>query len=284
MSENTHTEFGEKLANAINAKNNDINQMVWKTKEGEEIRLMDMDAAYLQTVYNHCISMLFNTDKGTPGKYQIKKNIKTFINHCNAELLKRFLLYESNIPFLKTPLDLVRAINEFKKAKSLRETDTVDNMFEHLPVEYESVTFEDLIAACLDRLEIINRNMISENFILSQGVWLTDSEKEELNEKDSSKSWLDIVKEKLMIPNARLRTNSKGFSYNELRLLIHLPISPKITSLPTETLKLFRDKVFLLLDINTDFFIKKWETIKSNIEKVADYKHFMLKVKHFNEN
>lgn len=276
MSERVQTEFGEKLANAITAKQNDINQMVWKTKEGEEVRLMDMDYQHLQSVYNHCISMLYNTDKVTPGKYQVKKNIKVFINHCNAELFKRFLLYESNIPFIKSQLDLVRAINEFKKVKQLKETDTVDNMFDHLPIEFESVTFGDLIAACLDRLEIINKNMISENFILSQGVWLTNSEKEELDEKDESKSWLDLIKEKLMIPNARLRTNTKGFSFNELRLLLHISENPKITSLPTETLKLFRDKVFLLLDINTDHFIKRWETIKSNIEKVADYKHITL--------
>ena len=56
---------------------------------------------------------------------------------------------------------------------------------------------------------------------------------------------------------------------------------PAISSLPTDTLRLLRDKVFILLDADTDYHIAKWEEIKSNIEKVAEYKKITLVKKNY---
>ena len=282
--EKTITEFGNTLLNAIVNKSDDINQYVWKGKDNKEIRLLDMSDNELQKVYNHATDMLYNNNKYTPGKFQVKKNIRVLIAHCNAELLKRYILHECNIDILKSPIEIVQFIRESKKANNLTDTDSVTTLFSHLPKEFETVTLDLLLSACLDQLDIINRKMISDNFILSQGIWLTDEEKADLTEYDENgqmRPWMEVIKERLILPNIKLRVDPKGFSYSEFRSLIHLSPLPKISSLPTDTLRLLRDKVFILLDADTDYHIAKWEEIKSNIEKVAEYKKITLVKKNY---
>ena len=277
--EKTITEFGNTLLNAIVNKSDDINQYVWKGKDNKEIRLLDMSDNELQKVYNHATDMLYNNNKYTPGKFQVKKNIRVLIAHCNAELLKRYILHECNIDILKSPIEIVQFIRESKKANNLTDTDSVTTLFSHLPKEFETVTLDLLLSACLDQLDIINRKMISDNFILSQGIWLTDEEKADLTEYDENgqmRPWMEVIKERLILPNIKLRVDPRGFSYAEFRALIHLSPLPKISTLPTDTLRLLRDKVFILLDADTDYHINKWEIIKSNIEKVAEYKKITL--------
>ena len=278
------TEFGDALKNAIANKTNDLNQYVWKGKDGKEIRLLDMSPDELQKVYNHTTDMLYNTNKYTPGKLQVKKNIRTLISHCNAELLKRYIIHECSVDILKSPIEIIQFIRDSKKANNLTDTDSVTTLFNHLPKEFESITLDLLLSSCLDQLDIINRKMISDNFILSQGIWLTDSEKFDLTEYDSNgqiRPWMEVIKERLILPNIKLRVDPKGFSYSEFRSLIHLSPLPKISSLPTDTLRLLRDKVFILLDADTDYHIAKWEEIKSNIEKVAEYKKITLVKKNY---
>lgn len=282
--EKTITEFGNTLLNAIVNKSDDINQYVWKGKDNKEVRLLDMSDNELQKVYNHATDMLYNNNKYTPGKFQVKKNIRVLIAHCNAELLKRYILHECNIDILKSPIEIVQFIRESKKANNLTDTDSVTTLFSHLPKEFETVTLDLLLSACLDQLDIINRKMISDNFILSQGIWLTDEEKADLTEYDENgqmRPWMEVIKERLILPNIKLRVDPRGFSYAEFRALIHLSPLPKISTLPTDTLRLLRDKVFILLDADTDYHINKWETIKSNIEKVAEYKKITLVKKNY---
>jgi hypothetical protein len=51
--------------------------------------------------------------------------------------------------------------------------------------------------------------------------------------------------------------------------------------LPSSTLKLMKDKVLVLLDADTDYHIEKWKTLKSNIEKVCEYKGITLRNKEY---
>ena len=69
------------------------------------------------------------------------------------------------------------------------------------------------------------------------------------------------------------------FSYNEFRSLVKLDQYPKISSLPTATLTLLRDKILLLLDYDVEYHIAKWENLISNIKKVAEKKDVILVVK-----
>lgn len=269
------TEIGDALTKAIDKRNNDINLFVWKYQNGKEVRLMDMNAAELQDCLNHVTDMLYNKHPYRPGKLVIRENIQKAYNNCNAELLLRYILYDCNIDRLKTNKDLT----DFILNNRIDYNDTVGSLFDGLPVIFEKVTVNNLLNACFDKLDVLNTKMISSSFILSQGIWLTNEEKKDLTEYDSDgnmRKWLDVVKERLFLPNIRLRIDQKGLSYAEFRALIQLGDSPKFSALPTTTLKLLRDKIFLLLDNDLNYHIDKWNTIKDQILKVAEYKNINL--------
>ena len=131
---------------------------------------MDMTKEELQRAYNHASDMLYNTNKYTPGRMVCKENIKRLISECNAELLRRFLIHECNIDFLKTNFQLIELIRNRKSEANLSENDSVTTLFSSLPPEFNTVTLNQLMDACFDKLDVINRKMISDEFILAQGI------------------------------------------------------------------------------------------------------------------
>lgn len=93
---------------------------------------------------------------------------------------------------------------------------------------------------------------------------------------------MDVIKERLILNNdIRLRIDPNGLSYTEFRALVRLESSPKISSLTTVTLKLLRDKILLLLDNDLNYHIEKWNNLKDQIEKVAEYKSIKLVCKEY---
>lgn len=241
---------------------------------------MDMDQSELQNCLNHVLDMLYNRHPYRPGKLVIRENIQKAYDNCNAELLLRYILYDCNIDVLKTNKDVV----DFIQHNPHEHSDYVTSLFTGLPVIFEKVTINKLLNACFDKLDVLNTKIISSNFILSQGIWFTANEKKELTEYDEEgnmRKWLDVVKERLFLPNIKLRIDQKGLSYAEFRALIQLGDSPKFSALPTATLKLLRDKILLLLDNNLNYHIDKWNNIKSQVEKVAKYKNFNLTYKNY---
>lgn len=272
------TEFGDTLAKAIDDKKNDINSFVWKSQNGNDVRMMDMDDAALKKAYTHAYSMLYSDNKWTPGKLIIRKNIHKAWDDCNAELFMRFMLHESNVGFT-TNKDLLDYILAAKKQYEATDSDEISAIITGVPTVFERITIGDLLNACFDKLGTFNKKLLSDKFILSQGIWLTDDEKKELTEYESDgtmRKWLDVVKERLFLPNIRLRIDQKGLSYAEFRALIQMDKLPKISSLSTATLKLLRDKILLLLDGDLNYHIDKWTEILEQIKKVAEYKGIIL--------
>ena len=272
------TEFGDTLAKAIDDKKNDINSFVWKSQNGNDVRMMDMDDSALKKAYTHAYSMLYSDNKWTPGKLIIRKNIHKAWDDCNAELFMRFMLHESNVGFT-TNKDLLDYILAAKKQYEAKDSDEISAIITGVPTVFERITIGDLLNACFDKLGTFNKKLLSDKFILSQGIWLTDDEKKELTEYEpdgTMRKWLDVVKERLFLPNIRLRIDQKGLSYAEFRALIQMDKLPKISSLSTATLKLLRDKILLLLDGDLNYHIDKWTEILEQIKKVADYKGVTL--------
>lgn len=280
------TDFGDTLNRAIETSKErartDVNNLVWKYKNGTSKRLMDMDNDELQKCYDHCNSMLYSKAKVTPGKYTIKQIINRTYENVNAELFMRYILHELNLEMFKTNKDLFDFIIAQKSSLNLKDSDYVTTIFTNVPTIFEKVTIDRLLSACFDKLDALNRKIISDKFIVSQGIWLTNEEKKELQEfvDGKQRDFVDVIKERLVLNNSlKLRIDRKGLSYNEFRSLVKLDQYPKISSLPTATLTLLRDKILLLLDYDVEYHIAKWENLISNIKKVAEKKDIILVVK-----
>lgn len=221
---------------------------------------MDMDQDELQKCYDHCNSMLYSKAKITPGKYTIKQIINRTYENVNAELFMRYILHELNLEMFKTNKDLFDFIIAQKSSLNLKDSDYVTTIFTNVPTIFEKVTIDRLLSACFDKLDALNRKIISDKFIVSQGIWLTNEEKKELQEfvDGKQRDFMDVIKERLVLNNSlKLRIDRKGLSYNEFRSLVKLDQYPKISSLPTATLTLLRDKILLLLDYDVEYHIAK---------------------------
>ena len=279
------SDLGDKLSKAMEKRNSDINSWVWIDREDKEVRLIDMPFEDLQHAYTHTLDMLYRTTNFKFGKYEVRKNIRKIYDACNAELLHRFIQHELNTDIFRTNKDILDYINRFKETNHVTNEDSITAMFTGLPKEYENLTIGDLVKACLDCLEPINRRIISDEFIVSLGVWLTDEDKKDLTEFDprgKMRPWLQVMKERLFIDNGFFRVTPSGLSYNELRGLINLESRAKVSTVPSATLRLLRDKVLLLLDNDLEYHIKRWKDLENKIELVAQYKGWELENKYNN--
>lgn len=274
------TEFGEKVQNALES----MEALTWRSKDGNTVRLVDASPEELQRWYKHCHEMLYNTNPWSPGKFEVRKNIQNIWNACNTELFVRVILHEYDTP-IKTKKDILEFINGMRSQFDHNIIgDSISVLFNGLEPEFEKITVNKLMDACFDKLDVLNTKLITEKFILAQGIWLTDEEKKDLTEYDSEgkvRNRMEVIKERLagwINPNARLRISQTGLTYNEFRSLVQLGQMPKISSLSTATLKTLRDKVLLLLDNDLDYHISKWQLLIKHIEKVANAKDIELPV------
>lgn len=270
------TEFGEKLQNAIDS----IESLTWKDKNGNDIKLMTAPEEDIQKWYKHCYEMLYNVSPWYPGKYVVRENIHKTWDSCNTELFVRYLLHECNTD-IKTKKDILDYIN---KQRAVHEEDILNEsisiLFNGLDPIFERVTVNRLMDACFDKLDVLNKKMITDKFILAQGIWLTDEEKIELTEVDKNgrvRNRMEIIKERLCLnPDIKLRISPTGLSFAEFRSLVQLSSLPKISSLSTIALKTLRDKILLLLDNDLNYHINKWNMLMSNIQRVAEARNIKI--------
>lgn len=273
-----NTEFGEKLRTAMDS----IESLAWKTKEGNIVKLINESEDNIRKYYTHCHNMLYNTNQYSPGKYEIRKNIAKTWADCNTELFVRYLLHECNTQ-IKTRKDLLDFINQTRENTEDNIMDkSITTLFDGLDPIFEKITIKRLMDACFDKLDVFNNKMVSDKFILSQGIWLTDEEKVELTETlpdGKTRNRMEVIKERLCFKHpeqVRLRISPTGLTFSEFRSLFQLPLLPKISSLSTIALKTLRDKVLLLLDNDLNYHIEKWTTLMNNIKRVAEARNISL--------
>ena len=199
------TMLKEKLTEAINAKNNDVNTFVWKLarkSDGsqEEIRLVDATPEQLNTFYKHCNSMLYSTDKLNPGRYVLLDIIKDQREKCNVELYLRKLKDGSltggnGYPRHLYCQDVLSCINQNKSVfpqSKLNEL-SIGLITGGLPREFERISIASVIDGCLDQLGILDSRHITFSFILNMGVFLTPEEMKEFTEKDKDGNTLKSI-------------------------------------------------------------------------------------------
>lgn len=221
------TEFGEKLRSVLES----IDSLTWRDKSGNDVKLVDASVEDLRKWYKHCYEMLYNVSPWNPGKFIVRENIHRTWDSCNTELFVRYILHECETD-IKTKKDILDYINK-QRAASERDilNDSIASIFNGVPPIFEKVTVNRLMDACFDKLDVLNKKMITDKFILAQGIWLTDEEKIELTEvgKDGkARNRMEVIKERLCLnPDIKLRVSPTGLSFTEFRSLVQLSSLPK---------------------------------------------------------
>ena len=282
----------EKLTEAINAKNNDVKTFVWKLarkSDGtqEEIRLMDATPEQLNKFYKHCNSMLNSTDKLNPGRKVLLGIINEQREKCNVELFLRKLETGAicadgkGYPRYLYLQDLRAFIDSHKDQFPTNELKNISiaACTNGLPREFERISIDSVLSACLDTLGYFDNKHITFSFILNLGIYLTPAEMKEFTEKDkdgNTRSKLEIVKERLNInPTVRLTVKPSGLNFTELRAMIGLR-PKKYSELTTDQLSTLRNKVLFRLENEVMFHIEQWEERIRQIELVAQSRGITL--------
>lgn len=282
----------DKLTEAINAKNNDVNTFVWKLAKKsdgtqEEIRLVDATPEQLNKFYKHCMSMLYSTDKSNPGRKVLLEIIKDQREKCNVELFLRKLESGSicadgkSYPRYLYLQDLRSFINAHKDQFPSNELKNISiaACTNGLPREFERISIDNVLSACLDTLGYFDNKHITFSFILNLGVYLTPNEMKEFTEKDkdgNTRSKLEVIKERLNInSNVRLIVKPSGLNFTELRAMVGLR-SKKYSELTTDQLSTLRNKVLFRLENEIMFHISQWETRIEQLKKVAEIRGITL--------
>ena len=286
------TVMKEKLMEAIEAKNNDTKSFVWKLarkSDGtqEEIRLVDATPEQLNAFYKHCKSMLYSEDKLNPGRYVLLNIIEDQRRKCNVELFLRKLesgaLCADGKPYPRyLYLQDIRSYMNANKANFPTEelnNISIASVTKGLPREFERISIEEVISACLDRLGTFDNKHITFSFILNMGVYLTPAEMKEFDEKDkdgNTRSKLEVIKERLNIkPTVRLTVKPTGLNFSELRAMVNLK-PKKYSDLTTDQLTVLRNKVLFRLEDEVQFHIEQWQERMRQIELVANERGITL--------
>lgn len=279
------TQIGDKLTAAIEAKNNDIKEFVWKLarkSDGtqDEIRLVDATPEQLKAFYKHCQSMLYSTDKLNPGRYVLLDIIGEQRRKCNVELFLRKLesgsICADGKPYPRHLYiqDLRNYMNANKKdfPSSELKNISIAACTGGLPREFERISIDEVMDGCLDNMGYFDNKHITFSFILNLGVYLTPDEMKDFDEKDkdgNTRSKLEVIKERLNIkPTVRLTVKPAGLNFSELRAMVNLR-PKKYSELTTDQLTVLRNKVLFKLENEVQFHIEQWEERIRQLELVA---------------
>lgn len=280
--------LGDKLREALDKKNKDIKSFVWKGRKEEvngmlmqkEQKLIDASESELKGYYEHCDSMLYNTDRDNPGRYPLLEIIKDQRAKCNIELFLRWLNVELDIARYKF-MESMRGFLDKNRA-SIPDIGKcpIKVAVQGCPQEFEEIPIDSVLDGCLDKLGKFNKQHITLTFILKQGLWFTEADKKELTERDSKGAVKDrkqVVKERLGLdkPNISLYVTPKGLSWLQLRAMVGLK-SKKYSELTTEQLETLRNRILFSLEDEVRYHINQWETRKEQIKQVCEYKGYTL--------
>ena len=277
------TVLGDKLAEKLAEKANDINNYVWKGPKvngvQEEIKLVDADFYQLQKFYNHCNEMLYNKDSKYPGRITLLGIVQDQIQRCRAELLIRWLRSEKQYTTTNCLEDLRTIIsnNKSELTQEVIKTYAIGNIMNGLPIEFERVPVSLVLDACLDSLGVLDNSHLTLNFIVKMGLWFTPQEmQKDLYRKDletgKAMNRLEVVTKELRLnPSISLRIDNTGLSYAEFRSMCRLK-RDKYANLTSDQLRLLSNKVLYRFQDQCEMQANQWQDKIEEILKVAESK------------
>ncbi len=291
--------LGEKLTQALEEKVNNVDNFIWKFPKKEvngeivqdEIKMMDATPEQLQNFYNHCMSMLYNTEsKRNPGRFPLKELINEQRHKCNVELYIRYvegkymnITGRKAYPRFLYLQDLRTFLSNNKIDSTEYKNIKIEQTTSNVPEEFRDITVADVVDGCLDILGYFDKSHISLNFIADLGLWPTKQEKkdlEEINPKTGKiRDWIDIIKERHGLRGElQLKVSPIGLTYSELRAMFNLK-SKKYSELTTDQLVLLRNKVLFRFEQKVDMHIRQWQERIRQLQLVAKERGIQLETK-----
>lgn len=279
----------ERLLEAQERKENDIKNFTWlypKDRDNgniqNEVKLVSCTEEQLKGFYSHCNKMLYNDSKENPGRVNVLKIIQDQITKIGVELMLRdFESKNKNFDRFSFALSIDEFLEKNKDVDS--KVATIKN-FIKVPRKYEDLTLYSVYEGCIGKLGLFENPHITRSFILRMGLWLNKGtgdykklkEWSELNKLSSLNTMEKVYKYLRLREYDKLRSNPTGLNLSQMKGMLEITHSKKYTDLTIEQLVTLRYRVLLDLRANVRSHISKWETLKHQIELVAESKGFKL--------
>lgn len=284
------SEFAEILENAIeqgkeNAKNErkNIKNYTWKgpkvkledgSIEQLSVKLIDATEEQLNDFYKHCNTMLYNTDPKNLGRVPLLKSLQEVRDKCGVELFYR----DSEVK-KSTRFTIVNALNSAIANNNLSPIQVNYLTLGHLLTtqkEFNDLPINLVIDGGLDKLGRFDASHMTFNFLLRQGIWLATGEKKDCITLAKDDKIAKIKAALKLKPTANLELNPiTGLSIAEMKIALDIR-DRKYSEIPTEQLRLIREKLTFALEDDIKIHISQWENRKMQIEEVAELKGISL--------
>jgi hypothetical protein len=268
----------ERLLEAFERKENDVNSFVWKGKKSKsgqsEVKMMDCTPEELRSFYKHCESMLNSTDRKNPGRNVVYNQIQNQKDRCTTELFLRWLNSERNI----SKYAFLNSIREFLENNPQidQKEDKMSKVISGCPQEFMELPISLVLDGCLDCLGVFNKHHITLSFILEQGVWLSSEESKQMKKEgytDSAKYIVDQINTKTSNKNiSTVKVTSRGgIILKEVFSMIALK-NKKYSEMDTFQIETLRNKMLSRLEKKVKNQAEQWKKRMIQIEKVLEAK------------
>lgn len=268
----------ERLLEAFERKENDVNSFVWKGKKSKsgqsEVKMMDCTPEELRSFYKHCESMLNSTDRKNPGRNVVYNQIQNQKDRCTTELFLRWLNSERNI----SKYAFLNSIREFLENNPQidQKEDKMSKVISGCPQEFMDLPISLVLDGCLDCLGVFNKHHITLSFILEQGVWLSSEESKQMKKEgytDSAKYIVDQINTKTSNKNiSTVKVTSRGgIILKEVFSMIALK-NKKYSEMDTFQIETLRNKMLSRLEKKVKNQAEQWKKRMIQIEKVLEAK------------
>lgn len=268
----------QRLKEAFDKKRNNINSFIWKyekvyTDNGvtqESVKLVDCSVGELKRLYEHCNSMLNSKSRNHPGRYEMLNIIADQRNRCNTELFLRWLQKENQITRFSFMNVIMTFLNNNPNVD--RKELVLDNIIGKCPYEYKNIPVDMVLDGCMDTLGLFYKRYITTSFLLRQGVWLNEKEKNELITNSKSITPQLILEILKVDPKKHtVDINPKGLSLEQMKSVISLR-NKKYSEMSTVQLETLRNRILFALEKEINFHISDWKHKKRQIEMVLKSK------------
>lgn len=258
-----------------------------RTEQAIEYKMINMTEDDLNTAYSHCKQMLYNNDTKSLGRFLVLDLVSEQLEYCGAELALRWFksLKDNKGNPLYSNDSLIIDLRSWQALISNYDPNfnyKLKDLGVEIHPDYRNISVAALQKACRDSLGILDYSKISYSFIYRLGIYFTPTELSNHTSENTLQEKFEMLKYQLgLSEDVKLYANPAGLTEEEFKEIIKLKKSSKYqkkkySDLTDTQLEIFKKKILFSFEDETMFQINIWKTLMTQIEEVANYKHFKL--------